>query len=417
MAVAYRSSSVTGTADAQDAGKNIPVPTGAAADDIALLAIEVWLDTSTDPVITWPSGFTQKISYESTTDGFQRMFIGWKRLTGADTGTYNYTISGSYWNMAHCILISGAATTGDPIEATNTAQSTGTSTPSTSVTMTTAGALVHFVMNENSASATPPTSFTEVQDGNYVHTNYRLPGASGTYTTSGGSTSVSTLQLAALLAVKAAGAGGSDVAGTAATSITMTATATGLKQVTGTVAPSIAMTATVTGVPEVLGSVTSSIAMTATAIGSVNGVTVNGVADSSVSVTATATSQREAVTSAQENISVSATISAQRTTFGVATAGIGFFATATMGGLMAIDGRTLTYHMNRKANTIVNGVPTLTAQGAANVWAGTTGLDLVHALNVKAGNGIGAYRELAGVLNQLAGTSGLEVDGASAMIP
>lgn len=84
---------------------------------------------------------------------------------------------------------------------------------------------------------------------------------------------------------------------------------------------------------------------------------------------------------------------------------------------MAIDGHTLTWHMNRKANTIVNGVPTLTAQGAANVWAGTNGLELVHALNVKAGNGLGAYRELAGVLNQLAGTNGLEVDGASAMIP
>lgn len=417
MAVAYRSSSVTGTADAQDAGKSIPVPTGAAADDIALICIEVWLDTSTDPVITWPTGFTQKIFYESTTDGFQRMFVGWKRLTGADTGSYAYTISGSYWNMAHCILISGAATTGDPIEATNTAQVSGTATPSTSVTMTTAGALVHFVVNENSASATPPTSFTEVQDGNYVHTNYRLPGASGTYSTSGGSLSASTVQLAALLAVKAAGAGGSDVTGTASASFAATFTATGLKQVMGTVAPSIAMTATVTGTPEVLGSVTGNTAMTFTALGSVNGVTVNGTAAGSISMAATVTGQREAVTSTQENISVSATISAQRTTFGVATAGIGFFATATMGGLMAIDGHTLTWHMNRKANTIVNGVPTLTAQGAANVWAGTTGLDLVHALNVKAGNGLGAYRELAGVLNQLAGTSGLEVDGASAMIP
>lgn len=84
---------------------------------------------------------------------------------------------------------------------------------------------------------------------------------------------------------------------------------------------------------------------------------------------------------------------------------------------MPIDGHSLTYHMNRKAGTIVNGVPTLAAQGAANVWAGTVGLDLVHALNVKAANTLPNYKELAGVLNQLAGTTGLEVDGAAAMIP
>lgn len=79
-------------------------------------------------------------------------------------------------------------------------------------------------------------------------------------------------------------------------------------------------------------------------------------------------------------------------------------------------GETLQYAMNRKAGTLVGGVPTLDAQGAANVWAGTTGLDLVHALNVKALNPFGSYLELAGVLNQLAGTTGLEVDGAAAAI-
>jgi hypothetical protein len=78
---------------------------------------------------------------------------------------------------------------------------------------------------------------------------------------------------------------------------------------------------------------------------------------------------------------------------------------------------TLQYDMNRKAGTLANGIPTLDAQGAANVWAGTTGLALVGALNVKAGNTLPNYRELQGVLNQLAGTSGLGVDGAAAMIP
>lgn len=78
---------------------------------------------------------------------------------------------------------------------------------------------------------------------------------------------------------------------------------------------------------------------------------------------------------------------------------------------------TLQYAMNRLAGTLVNDVPTHDAQGAANIWAGTTGLDLVDALNTHAGNTLPNYRELAGVLNQLAGTTGLEVDAAATAIP
>jgi hypothetical protein len=81
---------------------------------------------------------------------------------------------------------------------------------------------------------------------------------------------------------------------------------------------------------------------------------------------------------------------------------------------------TLVYHLNRKAGTLVNDQATLTAQNAANVWAGTTNLDLVGALNVKALNTLPNYRELAGVLNQLAGRTDpstfLEVDGAAALL-
>jgi len=48
---------------------------------------------------------------------------------------------------------------------------------------------------------------------------------------------------------------------------------------------------------------------------------------------------------------------------------------------MAFD-RTLTYELNRLAGTLDgNGAPTLSAQGAANVWAGTDGLSLQGALN------------------------------------
>lgn len=78
--------------------------------------------------------------------------------------------------------------------------------------------------------------------------------------------------------------------------------------------------------------------------------------------------------------------------------------------------RPLTYSMNRLAGTLHLGVPTLAAQGAANKWAGTTGLALVGALNTEAGNPRTAWRDLQGVLNQLAGTTGLGIDAAASAI-
>jgi hypothetical protein len=58
---------------------------------------------------------------------------------------------------------------------------------------------------------------------------------------------------------------------------------------------------------------------------------------------------------------------------------------------------------------------TLDAQGAANVWAGTSGQALTSALNVKAGT-LGLA--IQGVLNRLAGTSGLAgTEAARRIIP
>lgn len=205
MPVSYVDSTSTGASDAQDSGKNVAVPTGAAINDIAILPIEIWLDTATDPIVGRPSGFTQKTFYESTTDGFQRVAIGWKRLTAADTGNYTYTITnGTYWNQAQCILVRGCITTGDPFEDVDTVQNIGTSLPAASVDTTVNPFLLSVIANENSATKTPPTSFTEVEDANYLETSYRIPGSSGTFTTSGGSTSVSTLKLHVLMALKEA---------------------------------------------------------------------------------------------------------------------------------------------------------------------------------------------------------------------
>ena len=75
-------------------------------------------------------------------------------------------------------------------------------------------------------------------------------------------------------------------------------------------------------------------------------------------------------------------------------------------------GSTLVDELNRLANG--GEYPSYTeykdAQGAANEWAGTTGLALDGALNQKAepGRSPADYKGLNAVCNELAGTTGLE---------
>ena len=68
------------------------------------------------------------------------------------------------------------------------------------------------------------------------------------------------------------------------------------------------------------------------------------------------------------------------------------------------------HELNRLAN--ITTVTTKWDRGearAANEYAATSGLDVVGALNVKAGNAVGSYKDLEGVVNQLAGTTDLGV--------
>lgn len=86
---------------------------------------------------------------------------------------------------------------------------------------------------------------------------------------------------------------------------------------------------------------------------------------------------------------------------------------------MPFDGNTYQYHLNRLAGTLVNDVPQLDAQGAANVWAGTDNLAIVGALNTlyaARNSGVNYNYDLQGVLNALAGTVGLGVNLAASEI-
>lgn len=76
--------------------------------------------------------------------------------------------------------------------------------------------------------------------------------------------------------------------------------------------------------------------------------------------------------------------------------------------VVAGEGESLTHALNRVAGTVG-----LEAQGAAQVWASAPGVELVGCLNKKNGTtGI----DLLGVVNALAGTTDLAIEGAAALL-
>lgn len=77
--------------------------------------------------------------------------------------------------------------------------------------------------------------------------------------------------------------------------------------------------------------------------------------------------------------------------------------------MAGIAGSTLCAELNRLANG--GTYPLMTAfldeQGAANAWAGTSGLGIIAALNIKASASRqpNDYKDINGICNELAGTT------------
>lgn len=147
------------------AGAAITVPSGAAALHIATVGIYL---ESTAP-ITPPAGFTNKASLQTSATARGRLDVFWKRLTGADSGTYSFTFSSTFRSAA-CGLWSGRVTTGDPFDgfvAGSTAESVAAVT-TLNVSATPAAALgdsVGFWTNFNGGGGfTQPTNYLERAD-------------------------------------------------------------------------------------------------------------------------------------------------------------------------------------------------------------------------------------------------------------
>lgn len=184
--IQYVNSTSTGNAS-QSSSRNAAVPSGAQAGDVAL----IFFDTFQMSAATTITGFT-KIG-DTTVGGSDRTQIFWKRLTGADTGTYAIAWGGTTaWNNATVVLYRNVKTSGDPHSDVDQATGTGTLQPSVTSTPTVANAMLAFhSYNANPASLhTPPTSqgggWTEITDQDCYTDSYKLVSTAQGYTVSGG---------------------------------------------------------------------------------------------------------------------------------------------------------------------------------------------------------------------------------------
>jgi len=208
LAVVFRTPTNTGN-DADSGSRSPAVPTGASAGDIVVVVLSRWTNST---AITAPADFADwGTTYGAGTGGPSNanLHIFWKRLTGADTGTYTFswTGGGSFdsFTHAHCFCASGCVTAGNPIEGVNAWAGTAGTFGATSLSTVTAPGLIWSTYNDSSGTHTPPTSgsWTEVIDFDSGSAAQLVPGTSGTQTASGGTVSSSSAAAAVLIALKA----------------------------------------------------------------------------------------------------------------------------------------------------------------------------------------------------------------------
>lgn len=93
--------------------------------------------------------------------------------------------------------------------------------------------------------------------------------------------------------------------------------------------------------------------------------------------------------------------------------------------MAAATSNSLCYHLNRLAGTIVNGVPQYDSQGAAQIWVknnavtpnvGVAIAGVLNSLYASRNTGNNFGYDVQGVLNALAGTSGLGSSEAASRI-
>ena len=140
----------------------VAVPAGAAAGKVAIIHLYI---ENTD-TITWPSGFAACTNSPVVVTGAKahNHHIAWKRLSGADSGTYAVSWTTSAWREAVATLYSGCAASGTPLEVLGFASNTTDTTTTAAVSGTTGGPdrlLVWSGTNWNEGAWTAPSGYTK----------------------------------------------------------------------------------------------------------------------------------------------------------------------------------------------------------------------------------------------------------------
>jgi hypothetical protein len=149
---------------------SVAVPASVAADDIALLACTIDTQTADFAVGDWPTGFTELHDVNCTAEG-QSTALGWKRLTGADSGSYTFADLGASGDWICEVTILRGRHTTDPPTSTSNVVNTAASSPitvtATGVTAVEGDDLVWFSAPDVTSGPNvvvghdPPTNFTE----------------------------------------------------------------------------------------------------------------------------------------------------------------------------------------------------------------------------------------------------------------
>jgi hypothetical protein len=139
---------------------SINVPANAAIGDIAILGF--YVESTTVP--TPPTGFELKYTIQVDTDNLHRIY--WKRLTAADSGTYDFGHS-SLGTAATCDLYDGRVKEGDPFDQEDDAieDSYNGGFPDVAITPSVDNCdIVYMCSNYYGTAVSPPSGYEEGGD-------------------------------------------------------------------------------------------------------------------------------------------------------------------------------------------------------------------------------------------------------------
>lgn len=136
----------------------VTAPSGIADGDILLA--EMYAEPSTQ-IISPPAGFSSVVAVTNEAANF-RMEIYWKRAAG-ESGNYTFTESGNTWGAGSISRISGAISTGNPINVVGTGDTgSGLGSSASAITPTLPESLLIFLQQGfNGIARTPPAGMDE----------------------------------------------------------------------------------------------------------------------------------------------------------------------------------------------------------------------------------------------------------------